>query len=40
MLALHQYRTRGTYTMRLTVSTSEQFAAIGVNTLATTVVVR
>jgi streptogramin lyase len=40
VLAIHQYRTRGTYTARLTVSTTEVGAAVVNNTLTTTVTAR
>jgi streptogramin lyase len=40
VLAIHQYRTRGTYTARLTVTTSEADAAVGISSLTTTVTAR
>jgi large repetitive protein len=40
VIAVHQYRTKGTYTARLTVTTSETAAAIINSTLTTTVSVR
>ena len=40
VLALHQYRTRGNYQMRLTVTTKEQQSAVGITALTTYVAVR
>jgi streptogramin lyase len=40
VIALHQYRTRGTYTVRLTVTTSEANASVVNSTLTTTVTAR